>query len=470
MKTDINTPIWDETEPLDLESLIEAAEMNHQIHCRKAKSDFLRATSKTTNLEPPPFEPITIDEVRGKLGREWKVGIRNITKLASVLENVLLDTTVTDCVTIAQKSAMWRDLLGLDKDWQVGRIVKKALNAGLLKLRTPAEHVNHTAATYWVNHDLARQLIEEADDPALPGYSVDQQVNEILRKYLSAKFRDESFKATPIAIKSQCKLPPMTDEAGICGVYERYPQYLDLLLDLHQINSMLPETDRFVCRPSFRRDRNDNVIRVGLRASNPWCYVRKRESCKDPFAVCREDLLDKKFGHWVEYDIKACVPSISLLLTTGRWREDSEDLYETMSGVHFRNKTERGLFKGLFLPMYFSASPQQAVARSRSEARKHCLEYTEEEWENLTKAFFAGMYRMTTEIGKLGSEIFLHESCIEARALLRMLKMGWHVVDIYDGFFIQTDGTPEDAKAKCEIASSIVKEVAEEYRKRLSTL
>ena len=469
MKTDINTPTRDETEPLDLESWIEAAEMYRQIHSAKVKSDFLRATSKTKDLEPPPFEPITIDEVRGKLGRKWRLGIENLTNLAVVLENVWPTSKLTDCVTIAQDSSMWKDLLGMSQQ-QVSDTVRKALNVGLLKLRTPSEYFNHTAATYWVNHDLAKQLNEDAENPSIPGNSVNQQIGDTLRKYLSAKFRDESFKATPIAIRSQCKLPPMTDEEAICGVYERYPQYLDLLLDLHQVNAMLPETDRCACRPSFHRDKNGNVIRVGLRSHNPWCHIQKRESCEDPFVTCREDLLDKKFGHWVEYDIKACVPSISLLLTTGRWREDSEDLYETMSGVRFRNKTERGLFKGLFLPMYFSASPEQAVARCRSEARKHCLEYTEEQWENLTKAFFAGMYRMTTDIGKLGSEIFLHESCIEARALLRMLKMGWHVVDIYDGFFIQTDGTPEDAKAKCEIASRIVKEVAEEYRKRLSTL
>lgn len=469
MKTDINTTTWDETEPLDLESLIEAAEMHRQIHSAKAKSDFLRATSKTKDLEPPPFEPITIDAVRGKLGRKWRLGIENLTNLAVVLENVWPTSKLTDCVTIAQDSSMWKDLLGMSQQ-QVSDTVRKALDVGLLKLRTPSEYFNHTSATYWVNHDLARQLIEADDDPPIPSDSVNQQIGDTLRKYLSAKFKDDSFKATPIAIKSQCKLPPMTDEEAICGVYERYPQYLDLLLDLHQVNAMLPETDRFACRPSFRRDKNGNVIRVGLRAHNPWCYVRKREGCGDPFTECREDLLDKKFGHWVEYDIKACVPSVSLLLTKGRWRDDSEDLYETMSGVRFRNKAERGSFKFMFLSMYFTASPQQAVARDRSEARKYCDEYTEEQWDNLGKTFIAGMYRMTKEIGKLGSEIFLHESCIEVKALLRMLKMGWHVVDIYDGFFIQTNGTEEDAKAKCEIASRIVKEVAEEYRKRLSIL
>lgn len=459
---------WNETDAIDGESLIEAAEMYRQIHSSKTRNEYLQSISKK-NLQPPAFESITIDEMKRRLGRKWRTGLRNVTKLACAIENFWIESQLSDCVTIAQTSSMWSELLGGCSIWQASRTVQQALDIGLLKLRTPHEYYNHVAASYWVNHELARQLIEGTDEPSTPGDSVNQQINDTLRKYLSAKFKDESFKATPVSIKSQCKLPPMTMDEAVCGVYERYPQYLDLLLDLHQINSMLPEPDRFLCCPSIDRDKNGNVIRVGLRSHNPWCHVKKREGCEDPFIVCREDLLDRKFGHWVEYDIKACVPSVSLLLTTGRWRDDGEDLYELMSGVRFRNKVERDLFKGLFLPMYFSASPEQAVARSRSKARQHCTDYSKEEWDNLANVFFSGMCKMTKKIGKLGSEIFLHESCIEAKALLKMLKAGWQVVDVYDGFFIKTDGTPEDAETKCKEASRMVKEAAEDYYRKWYT-
>jgi len=458
---------WYETDSRWEDTIYEAAEMYRQIHASRSKDDFIQATSTDAKLKPPAFETITIPELRNKLGRKWRQGMRNLTKIAIILEREQIGNKLSDSVTIAQTSPQWMELLEVTNANQVFRLVKLATDMGLLKLRTPPEYFNHTAASYWVNHKMAKMLLEVNDDPELHCNPVVKQVNDILRKYLSAKFKDETCKVTPIPIRSQCKLPPMTEDEVICGIYEQYPQYLDLLLTLCQINAMLPENEAFLCSPSVDRDKAGNVIRIGLRAHNPWCHVKKREGLEkvNPSEVYREDLLDGRFGHWVEYDIKACVPSISLLLTTGRWRDDSEDLYELMSGLHFKNN-ERDLFKGLFLPMYFNATPEQAVARSRSKARRHCIEYTEEEWEKLTYVFFTGMARMATRIGRLGSEIFLHESCIEANSLLRMLKMGWQVVNVYDGFFIKTDGTEEDAKVKREMASRIVKEEAEGYFRR----
>lgn len=453
---------------IDPESLIEAAEMYRQIHSAKSKDDFIQSTTKNEMVKPPSFDSITMDEVRNKLGRKWRSAIKNMTKLASVIEKIWIDSRISNTITIAQTSPLWMDLLGKSRHQQVGAIIRQALTIGLLKLRADAEFFNHSAARYWVNHELAKMLIDHANEPEDIHCTIEHQVNETLRKYLLGKFKDESCKATPISIKSQCRLPSMTNEQVVCGIYEQYPQYLDLLLDLGQVNALLQEDERFLCCPSVDRDKHGNVIRIGLRAHNPWCHVKKREGLDEvnPDEKHREDLLDQKFGHWMEYDIKACVPSVTLLLTTGKWRDDHEDLYEISSGVHFKDKAQRDLFKRLFLPMYFSASPQQAVARSMSEARRHCLQYTKEQWDNLAKVFCSGMYRMAMNIGCLGSEIFLHESCIEAKALLRMLKKGWHVVDVYDGFFIQTDGTQEDEDAKREEASRLVKEVAEEYYRK----
>lgn len=465
-----NTTPW--IEAIDPEDLIEAAEMYRQIHSANSKDYFSQSITKDERMKAPSFDSITIDEVKHKLGRKWRSGMKNLVKLASVIEKVWIDSKFSNTVTIAQTSPIWLTNLGKTHQWEVSAIIQQALTIGLLQLRSPSEFYNHTAASYWVNHELAKMLIDHADEPEDIHCTIEHQVNETLRKYLLGKLKNESIKATPIEIKSQCRLPSMTDDQVICGIYEQYPQYLDLLLDLGQVNALLQEDERFLCCPSVDRDKNGNVIRIGLRAHNPWCHVKKREDLDEvnPDEVYREDLLDKKFGHWVEYDIKACVPSISLLLTTGRWRDDSEDLYSTLSELDFETKERRKALKELFLPMYFNASPQQAVARSMSKARHRCLQYSKEEWENLAHVLLVGMCKIAEKIGCLGSEIFLHESCIEAKALLRMLKKGWHVVDVYDGFFIQTDGTEEDAQAKCKEASRLVKEVAEEYYRKFGSL
>lgn len=465
----MKTATWNETETLDLDDILVAAEMYRQIHTTKMRNEFIQGTSKRANLEAPQFDIITMDNLRKKLGRKWRVQLENLTKLAAVIEKVWIDSQLSDSITIAQNSPIWLNLLGKSHSQQVSKIIQQALSVGLLKLRTPAEYYNHVAASYWVNHNLAKMLIEASDDPTLPGEPIVNQISETLRKYLDAKFKDPYYRISPISIRSQCKISiPMTDEEVVCGVYECYPQYLDLLLDLSQINAMLPENERFMCSPTIDRDKNGNVIRVGLRAHNPWCHVKKREGLEkvDPVTVYREDLLDEKFGHWVEYDIKACVPSISLLITTGKWRDDTEDLYSTLSEINFETKEQRKALKELFLPMYFNASPEQAVARAKSEASRRCVQYSKEEWDTLTKVLFKGMCNMTLKIGKLGSEVFLHESCIEARVMLRMLKQGWHVVEVYDGFFIQTDGTEQDEQNKLAMAAQIVREEAQAYYER----
>ena len=48
--------------------------------------------------------------------------------------------------------------------------------------------------------------------------------------------------------------------------------------------------------------------------------------------------------------------------------------------------------------------------------------------------------------------------------MLRMLKEeGWRVLQIYDGYYIQTDGSHTDAYEKETRASAIVREEAERY-------
>jgi len=155
---------------------------------------------------------------------------------------------------------------------------------------------------------------------------------------------------------------------------------------------------------------------------------------------------------------------MSLLMTTGRWRDDNEDLYETMIGRPFKDKDERQKYKDLFLPMYFNSTPEQAIAHFKRQSLQVKILYSQDEWMTALNQARDVMGNIEDTVGKLGTEVFLHESCICANAMLRMLKEeGWRVLQVYDGFYIKTDGTDFDAQVKQERAAEIVREEAELY-------
>ena len=415
---------------------------------------------------------LSFPELKKLLGRKWRARCGRLCNLCAFALNSH-EVLSTSTFTVARHSAFWKGLLGLSRSQSICKIIKAAVSVGLLHLQSEWSYSFHICSRYWIDLDLAHDFLEWCStENIVPSRSLKrtlslaEQLSLLDNPSFQQSYAEKMEKPCRVVpFKGDRRLPPLTDEEVVFGLYESLPQYRNLLLTLQEINTYLPKDEHHRCSPTVARDKHGNITKIGLRATNPWVSSKNEDDGNPRFhGVFRKDLLAERLGNWTEYDIKACVPSMSLLMTTGRWRDDNEDLYELMSGIHFKSKEERKLFKGLFLPVYFSSSPEQIIAHFQRQARLVSYKFSEDEWNLAYNEVAEALYNIGNTVGQIGTVVFLHESCVCANAMLRMLKEeGWRVLQIYDGYYIKTDGTEADAEAKRSKAAQIVREEAERY-------
>ena len=420
---------------------------------------------------PPCFTSHSLDEAKAILGRKWKVHLRQLIDLCHYFKHsdkALLHSIID----IAQDSTFWKDFFHVNRQASVHAIIKAAKSIGLLSKRADGSYLEKSCSTYWINPEMADNILRWEKTESLPTrvkplkLGLEDQLSFIETASIRQSYVEKMRKVGEvIPFKGDRRLPPFTDEEVVYGLYESRPQYRKLLLTLQEINTFIPEDEWHRCSPNVSRDKHGNITRIGVRATNPWCSTKTDDDGNPNYhGTLREDLLTKRLGTWAEFDIKASIPSMSLLMTTGMWRDDSDDLYEKMAGRHFQDKAERQKYKDLFLPMYFNATPEQAIAHFKRQSLQVKILYSQDEWMTALNQARDVMGNIEDTVGKLGTEVFLHESCICANVMLRMLKEeGWRVLQVYDGFYIKTDGTDFDAQVKQERASEIVREEAERY-------
>lgn len=444
----------------------ELADMVQQLyhsHCH-----FRSSVPQPLNL--PSFPQHSFDEVKSILGRNWRCRLQQMIDLCHYLKHsdkALLHSAID----IAQSSSFWLDFFHVTQQPSLFAILKAARSIDLLALKSKGSFVEGTCSTYWVNFDMVNNILRWEKTEGLTSQikptrvSLEDQLSFIETASIRQSYVEKMRKVGEvIPFKGDRRLPPFTDAEVVYGLYESRPQYRKLLLTLQEINSFIPEDEHHRCSPNVSRDKHGNITRIGVRATNPWCSTKTDDDGNPNFhGTLREDLLTKRLGNWVEFDIKASIPSMSLLMTTGMWRDDDEDLYERMAGRHFQDKDERQKYKDLFLPMYFNATPDQAIAHFKRQSLQVGFYYSQDEWMTALNQARDVMGSIEDTVGKLGTEVFLHESCVCANVMLRMLKEeGWRVLQVYDGFYIQVNGQ-EDAKVKQERASELVREEAERY-------
>lgn len=430
--------------------------------------------SRIPPLAFPSFAQHSFDEVKAILGRNWRGRFQQLFDLCVYLHSSP-SVSAAFIMAMAQNSAFWMDYFHVSTQPAMHKIITSAIAIDLFALRSIGSRWEQASNTYWVNFDMVENILQwgkaeglvHQESKAMPKkLSLEDQLAIIETASIRQSYVEKMRKVGEVVpFKGDRRLPPFTDAEVVYGLYESRPQYRKLLLTLQEINTFIPEDEWHRCSPNVSRDKHGNITKIGVRATNSWCSTKTEDDGNPNYhGTLREDLLRKRLGTWVEFDIKASIPSMSLLMTTGMWRDDSEDLYEKMSGLKFKDKVERQKFKNLFLPVYFNATPKQAIAHFKRRSTLANVFFSQDEWMAALNGVTDVLCNIINTVGKLGTEVFLHESCICANAMLRMLKEeGWRVLQIYDGFYIKTDGTDFDAQVKQERAAEIVKEEAEGY-------
>ncbi len=213
-------------------------------------------------------------------------------------------------------------------------------------------------------------------------------------------------------------------------LYENYPGLRFHIIKANEINERYykdyPEF-RIRFQPNFTwSDDGLYVSGIGIRATNSMISLKKDK---------RAEIL-KAYGFILEKDINASVPRITLSLNTGKWIDESIDLYELIFRVmepngDFNNEVREAI-KKLHMRAYFDSSEKQvghhtwlSMNQDNIDRQDVCDKMTEFR-EAIIKAEGGRLY---------GSDIFYIESCVYLMTLYDLLTSGHRVWQVYDCFY-----------------------------------
>lgn len=232
-------------------------------------------------------------------------------------------------------------------------------------------------------------------------------------------------------------------------LYENYPQLEAYQKKADIINEVFYDEDvdrQIQFRPSFGWSKGNKCVRkIGLRATNSLVASKKNKEEGDADNILyREDIL-KRYELNYEYDVKSSVPRVTYLLNKGQWLNENTDLYEVMFNKFIQkcpeetdewNKETRDAFKSLHMRGYFDTE-NMIGAHIKREISKKVEHYNRDDWTWVDSLMRSYKRAIDETVGGLDydSEIFLHESCIYIDVLFELLKRGYKVFQVYDGFY-----------------------------------
>lgn len=411
------------------------------------------------------FPSLGAEEMKAVLGRKWK---NNLSALKTLVELYQYITSTKD-ISIVSISCTAKHLTQIFKSpMQVSRVLDAAQKVGLLQCLEETYHFGAFSPyprEYAYNKQaqaVLKQLFAAYAVEALPMPQGEE--NAVTAE--EAATLEEAFKASPYKFRFSAKtrMANTSDALALYGLQKTYPQLAEYAAKVEALNANLPPDERIMFAPTITRNaKGDMITKLGIRATNSLVSLPKDGSGTDIDPFTRAEMLQAKFGEdWTEIDVKSSVPRVNYLLTHGEWLENDLDFYERMYGKPFESLTMRTQYKYFFMRLYFGNSEKQIA---------HQLRLTHQT-DNFVKVHgrraaldVIGMARdsMIAAIGRsYGSEIFLHESCIYIDVFAALVKRGFRLIQVYDGFFIK------GILAESETAEihSIIKSCAEAYYKR----
>ena len=327
--------------------------------------------------------------------------------------------------------------------WHSGTSVSKAIafmkDIGLISVENNYYRFNaydkndNICKTYRYYKENEDKLKEYCKTQGIEPYCVKNTVYS----NLEMENRDQSIDKSQVRFSSRLRLVKPDDmtskefekQLTLC-LYENYPGLAFFTEKANEINENYyrdyPELQiKFM--PRFTWSKKGNYVKgIGIRATNSLTNVKKSD---------RRAVLEA-YGLNLEKDINASVPRMTLSLNSGRWIDESEDIYEHIFRImepdgEFTDEAREAI-KKLHMRAYFESSDQLtghhtwlAMNRIGIDKQDVC-----DKMADLRKAL------VQAEGGRLyGSEIFYVESCVYLMTLYDLLSCGCSVWQIYDGFY-----------------------------------
>ena len=257
--------------------------------------------------------------------------------------------------------AIWNNKMG------VSRALEYMTEIGLIEIENSRyqfgayhekDNTSRTYRYYKENEDKVREYCESHNIEAFrvknPVYSM-KELEDVHTDIDRSKVRFSS--RLKLIRPAGVSKAAFEKQLTLC-LYENYPGLRFHIIKANEINEKYykdyPEF-RIRFQPNFTwSDDNLYVCRIGIRATNHLCNVKKES---------RHEIL-KTYGFTLEKDINASVPRITLSLNSGHWIEETEDIYELI----FRVMEPHGMFtkeireaiKKLHMRAYFDSGEKSA--------------------------------------------------------------------------------------------------------------
>ena len=190
--------------------------------------------------------------------------------------------------------------------------------------------------------------------------------------------------------------------------------------------------------------------------------MKEHDNGKETNKAWRKDWLKNHYGEWLEFDVKSSIFRINYFLNNGEWLDNSIDLYELMYGKKFESAEKRAEYKAIAMNLYFEKSVGTLYTHVSNKA-----ESLKKYDNDVMKMMLGDMHKqMTSVIGNChDSEIFLHESCIYMDLQNELLKQGFDVTVVYDGFYVDRKEGMDNTQF-AQICNKLLERISREYAQK----
>ena len=387
------------------------------------------------------------NDVQAIYGRKWKNVVEKLSKLCSFAEDyqgeVDLGTglkSISDVKVIGlpQTCKELVKLFGSHKN--VCNVIKKAIQAGLLAVVQDYYHIGACSKLYAIN---PRKIAE------IRALSEVKETKEDGKGHINSSYTPTY--SGNIRFSSGRRLPGvgLTDKAVIETLHKNYP-YLSEFEKLNEENNEnLMKTINPLYTPTYSGNIRDALLLLGkfepkvkrnfktgvitgisIRETSKAAILPKTEG-----NFTREDLFVNLYGtkDVYEFDVKSSIYRVTYFMNKGEWLSNDVDFYQMISPYEFETDEDRENFKAVCQRFYFGKSPEQVFEKLW---KKKYIEKSEENAGHIA-SIFSNMRKVVGDT--YDSEIFLHESCIYMLLMRELIKRGYTVTQVYDGFYCDKD-------------------------------
>lgn len=399
------------------------------------------------NFDSSLFLNPTKEQIVKLLKRKFIAKLKILKPFVDVMKYKTSTKGVSIC-PISSNSKLWNIVYGSQR--KVSRVVQYSKEIGLLycvdeNYSSKLEYCKE----YAYDKRVERKLLELFNEHQIESQSqshnksyVISMIDTFARDKEQGELCDDYMKRGKIRIAQQTKLP-LTKGSLMAGLSEVYPQYIEMLETIDEDNNSMELIDHDHAIPTFKMDKDKNVIGIGIRKTNGYCNLKvhgyEDRSSWESFGEnernrIRDSVIEKRLGGIYENDVKSSIYRITYLLNKGEWLDRKIDLYPMMAGFDFKSKEERNLFKSpLAMKLYFSSSIDKAIHSTIYQCPQLKKSFEELNAKDVLQKARDNMFNAIGSSYR--SEIFLHESCIYTQVAHRIRQMGYRLIQIYDGFF-----------------------------------